>query len=365
MASPLIITEGIRIVLHSVKVKLKGTKKYKGHARQICRQIIEGCWNGRYFQTSTGHFNEFYMRDFGWCTHSLLNLGYRDKVIKTWDYALNIYQKHNKITTTIDPKARPLDIYRYSPDSLAFLMRSLRLAKAANLIKRYKPFLNNQINVYFSIVFDKNTGLVKKNKFFSSMKDHAVRNSSCYNNIMVAMLSNELNLLKLNNPFRKYNLKQTIKRHFWTGAYFLDDLSGSRHVAGDANIYPFWTGVFTEKDMLKSVVSKIIEKKLDEPFPLKYSEKRTGKFTLWEKIFVPNYEGNVIWVHMAPLYLELLKKVNKDRYNLLIHRYKQLIEKHKNYLEVFNQDKSPYKTLFYHADEGMLWAANFLDLIQK
>jgi len=365
MLNPIFLLEGLRIVKHSIKVKLKGIKKYKGNAKQICRQVIEDCWNGRYFQVSTGHFTEFYIRDFGWCTHSLLNLGYRDKVIKTLDYALNIYQKNNKITTTIDPRGRTIDIYRYSPDSLAFLMRSLRLAKAKNLIKKYKTFLNKEINKYFNIVFDKNTGLVKKNKFFSSMKDHAVRNSSCYNNIMVAVLSNELNLLNLKNPFKKYNLKKTIKDNFWTGTYFLDDLSGSRHVAGDANIYPFWTGIFTEKDMLKSAISKIIEKNLDNPLPLKYSEKRTGKFTLWEKIFVPNYEGSVIWVHMAPLYLELLKKVNKNRYNLLINRYKQIIEKHKNYLEVFNPDKSPYKTLFYHADEGMLWAANFLDLIQK
>jgi len=150
----------------------------------------------------------------------------------------------------------------------------------------------------------------------------------------------------------------------WNGEYFYDDLNKENKVTGDANIYPFWTGVFKNKNMLKSAINKIIEKKLDNPFPLKYSEKRKGKFTIIEKIFVPNYEGNVIWMHMCPLYLELLKKVNKNRYNLLTKRLINLIEKHKNYLEVFNPDQTPYKTFFYHADESMSWAANFLDIVR-
>jgi len=365
MLNPVFLSEGMRIVLRSIRVRFKGIKNYKSNARLICKQIIEDCWNGRYFQVSKGHFCEFYARDFGWCTHSLLNLGYRDKVIKTLDYALGIYSKNKKITTTIDPKARVLDIYAYSPDGLAFLMRSLRLAKAKGLIKKYKNFLNDEIKRYFDIVFDKDKGLVKENRFFSSMKDHAIRNSSCYNNVMVAMLSNELDRLKFKNPFKRYNLKKTIKDNFWNGEYFLDDLSGKEYIAGDTNIYPFWTGIFDDRKMLKSAINKIIEKKLDEPFPLKYAEERKGKkFTIWEKMFVPNYEGNVIWIHMGPLYVELLKKVDKERANLLIKRYKDLIEKHKNYLEVFNADGSPYKTMFYYADEGMLWASNFLDLIK-
>ncbi|MBW2978255.1 hypothetical protein KY331_05400 [Candidatus Woesearchaeota archaeon] len=366
MLSPIFLLEGARIIVRSFRVKFKGVKKYKGDVKQICRQIIEDCWNGRYFQVSAGHFCEFYARDFGWCTHSLLNLGYKDKVIKTLDYALGIYSKNKRITTTIDPRGRILDVYTYSPDSLAYLMRSLRLANAKNLIKKYKPFLETEVKKFFDIVFDKDKGIVKENTFFSSMKDHSVRNSSCYNNIMVAMLSKELDKLKFENPFKEYNLKKIIKEKFWTGEYFLDDLSGNKFVAGDANIYPFWTGVFTDKKMLKSTINKIIEKKLDEPFPLKYSEERKGKkFTFIEKIFVPNYEGSAIWIHMGPLYLELLRKVNKTRYNLLIQRYKNLIEKHKNYLEVFNANGSIYKTFFYHTDESMLWAANFLDLMQK
>ena len=39
-----------------------------------------------------------------------------------------------------------------------------------------------------------------------------------------------------------------------------------------------------------------------------------------------------------------------------------VIEKYKNFLEVFNPDGSPFRSWFYYADEGMLWCANYLTL---
>jgi len=45
-----------------------------------------------------------------------------------------------------------------------------------------------------------------------------------------------------------------------------------------------------------------------------------------------------------------------------IEKYSELIEKNGNYLEVFDPDGTPFKSAFYYADEGMLWAANYLAL---
>jgi hypothetical protein len=193
------------------------------------------------------------------------------------------------------------------------------------------------------------------------MKDQAIRDSSCYNNVMSAMLSKELNNLKLNNPFKKYNLKKIIKKNFWTGNYFLDDLSGNKYIAGDANVFPFWTGIFNDKKMLKSCIKEIRKEGLDKPFPLKYTKKNVSKKN-FVSFLVPNYESNTIWMHMGLLYVQLVKKIDKKLFNKYFRTYTKLIKKHKNFLEVFNLNGTPYQSPFYYCDESMLWAANYLAL---
>jgi len=354
------LSEASRIFNRSRYVKKHGVKRYKGNAKNICKQIVNDCWNGRYFQVSSGHFCEFYIRDFGWCVDSLLKLGYKEKVRKTLSYALYIYSNQG-LKTTITPKGKAVDTFTYAPDSLAFLIRSLRVLGDKNLIRKYKDFFKKETEKYFDLVLDKETGLVKKDKFFSSIKDEALRKSSLYNNVMTAMLNNELNKLRLWNPFKRYNFKKIIKTNFWTGDYFLDDLSGDKYITGDANVIPFWTEVFDDKRMLKLCINKIQSEGLDKPFPLKYSKKipKNLNFVNW---FVPNYEGNSIWMHIGLMYIKVVKEIYKDKAKGYLKKYTNLIEKYGNFLEIFNPDETPFKSKFYYADEGMLWAANYLCL---
>jgi hypothetical protein len=355
------LSEAWRIFKRSRVVKKRGVKKYSGNVKEICKQIIEDCWNGKYFQVSTGHFCEFYIRDFGWCVDSLLKLGYKDKIRKTLEYALEIYSKQG-LKTTITPDGKAVDIFEYAPDSLAFLIRSLRILGDKDLIEKHKDFLKKETEKFFDLVLDKETGLVRNDKHFSSMKDEALRKSSLYNNIMTAMLSSELDKLGLWNPFKKFNLKKIIKDAFWIGEYFLDDLSGSKHIAGDANVIPFWADVFDDKEMLKKCVKKIQSEELDKPFPLKYTKEipKNFSFISW---FVPNYEGNAVWMHAGLMYIKIVKEIDSEKAKEYINEYAKLIEKHKNFLEVFNPDGIPFGSLFYYADEGMLWCANYLTLL--
>jgi len=357
------LSEAWRIFKRSRYVKKHGVKRYKGNAEQICRQIVKECWNGNYFQVSAGHFCEFYIRDFGWCINSLLKLGFKKEVRKTLEYSLDIYSNQG-LKTTITPKGKTVDIFNYSPDSLAFLVRSLRILRDKELIDKYKEFLKNEIDTFYNLVIDKKVGLVRKDKFFSSIKDEAKRKSSCYDNIIAAMLNDELNKLKFYNPLKKYNFKKIIKTNFWTGNYFVDSLGGNKKViTGDANIFPFWTKVFEEKKMLKSAIEQIQLNKLDEPFPLRYSYFADGnqKMNFVEK-FVPNYERTTCWMHMGLLYVQLVKQSDKEKAHEYKMKYKELIEKHHNFLELFNPDGTPFQSRFYYADEGMLWAANYLCL---
>ena len=65
---------------------------------------------------------------------------------------------------------------------------------------------------------------------------------------------------------------------------------------------------------------------------------------------------------MGPLYIKLLNTIDEKQAKKHINTYTKLIEKHKNFLEVFNPDGTPFKSPFYYSDESMLWAANYLTL---
>lgn len=358
------LSEGLRFLLHNVKVKTFGYKKYRGDAKYICRNIVKDCWNGQYFQTSTGHYRQFWSRDFSWCVDSLMKLGWDEEVLMTLLYALAVFSNNKGITTTITPSGRPYDFPdRYAPDSLASIMYALKAANAKQLVKEHLDFLDNELEKFYNTVVDKGTGLVRRRTHFSSMRDHYVRDSSCYDNVMVAWLAESLKKFRnLFNPFKGYNLRKLIKEEFWTGTYFLDDLSGSRHITGDANVFPLWTGLFNSKEMIKKVVFEIESAELDRPMPLKYSAGKAKEKAIWVEQFVPNWEKDSVWPHMGMLYLELVKKVDKGLFEDYYDLYKKAILKHKTFLEVYDNKGKPYSSLVYSADEGMLWCANFLTL---
>jgi len=365
MYKPIHLLKALGMFKRSLKVREHGIKHYTGSAHDICTQIVKDCWEGSYFQASTGHFTDFWLRDFSWCLEPLLRLGYKEECIKTIKFALESYLKSNKVTTTITKNGYAYDFPNYAADSLPYLIRCIRILASKDLLYQFEDFLNQEIEKYYNSVIDRRTGLVRKDKNFSSIKDHSIRISPCYSNVMVGMLAVDLNRIGiLNNPFKANNYRRLLWENFWTGEYFLDDLSGKKYVAGDANIFPFWTGLFNEKPLLKYAINKIREAGLDNPFPLKY----TGFLNEDIKMipankFAHNYEGTALWTHMGPIYIKLVKEVNPLKAKEYIEKYKKIIETYGNYLEVFESNGEPYRSRFYYSDEGMLWSAMFLDLL--
>ncbi len=116
--------------------------------------------------------------------------------------------------------------------------------------------------------------------------------------------------------------------------------------------------------MIKESILSIQRAGLDLPFPLKYSNNTKQKVILLGKL-VEGYEHNTIWMHMGPLFVELVQKVDPTQAKKYREAYTKLIEKNKNFLEVFHPDGTPFTSPFYYADEGMVWAANYLTLKQK
>ncbi len=358
------------MVSRRIRIFFIGVKKYQGNDEQICSQIINDCYNKqkKCFMVSNGHFKEFFARDFGWCTEALVSLGYRQKALDTLDYVLGTYRKHGKIMQSISSGGAPFTFPHnlFCPDALAFIIRSLKLAKAHQLVRKYKLFLNKEIKRYFNEVVDLKTGLVKKQVRYSSMKDHFARQSSCYDNVMCGMLAQDLNYFKdIINPFKKqgYNYKKLLMKYFWTGEYFLDDLSGSRHVAGDANTLPFWSGLITDRRIFRRVLASLRREKLDRPFPLKYTKRRIKRQqAFFENIILPDYETDAVWIHVGLMFIISTYYFDKNLARKYLRKYKHLILKHRNFLEVYEPDGRPFSKLVYYTDESMLWAANYLYL---
>lgn len=352
-------TQGTRIFLSSLKSRII-PKEYKGNASEICAAIVKECWNGQYFQTSTTNFTQFWTRDFGWCTQSLLKLGYHNEVEKTIRFALNRFQMQGKVTTTLTPGGKPFDFPTMAVDSLPWLIHSIKISKFP--VYNYRNFLNSQIKRWYDKVINPQLGLVRTDVHFSSMKDFALRKSSCYDNCMVAMMAQDLEDLKLYNPLAQYDYKSLLVHHFWSGQYFYDDLKKQDYVAGDANLFPFIVGVVKDREMQEFAFEAIRREGLDLPFPLKYTKERQNLPFIWQETFLRNYESNAIWMHMGPLYIKALQQVDKTRAEKLHQAYVQLIEKHKTYPEVCFPDGKLYSSPVYNCDRGMLWAANFLTL---
>ncbi len=353
------LAEGIRIFLNSWKTRLFGCKNYPGNAGQICRQIIDDCWNGAFFQASAGNFANFWTRDFAFCTEALLALGYKKEVQQTLHWALAQFKKHQKITTTITKWGNPFDFPMYSVDSLPLLLRSLRRAKI-KITPEKRFFLNNEIKKFHAIAFDPKTCLIRADRHFSSIKDQAKRKSSCYDNVMLLLLIDEIRKAKLYAPFPRYDYKKNFINAFWNGSFFHDDSTKQSYVAGDANTFPFSMGIISDKQLLRKAIGAIKKNNLDLPFPLKYTQKDAPINFFWQRIFAPSYERDSCWLHLGFEYIKAVAEIDKKRAKHYLQQYQSLLEKHKNFLEVFSADGKPYSSFFYQCDAGMLWAANWV-----
>ena len=354
------LTQGSKVFLSSFKTRIS-PKKYEGTAEQICEQIVRDCWNGRYFQTSKQNFPGFWTRDFGWCAQALLKHDYKTEIDQTLRYALNRFKESGKITATISPEGKPFDFPAEAADSLPWLIHAIKISKFHYL--PYQQFLNKEIRRFFKEIIEEQTGLVTPKKQFSSMKDFAVRKSSCYDNSMAGLLAKDLAGMKLINPLAEFNYSDLLKRHFWSGEFFFDDLRKKNYVAGDANLFPFILGLIKDKEMMESAIRKIQENELDLPFPLKYTKTADGVKFIWqEKLAMKDYESNAVWTHMGPFFIKLVKHFDKEKAKEYKQAYTEMIEKYQGYPEVLNSSGKPFQTWFYYCDRSMLWAVNYLDI---
>jgi hypothetical protein len=362
---PILLAAGVNVAGRSAWRAIRGWKRYRGDIEEICRAVIEDCWTGEHFAGSAGHFKQFWTRDLAMCTPALCRLGYRERVIASWAWGLERFQRAGRLSTTIFYRRFPRDVYAYACDSLPMTLFALREAGADHLVRKHHDLFRREIERFHETVFDPELGMARTQGYFSGPRDCMTGRSTMFANTMIALTARLLDGdASLPNPFAGHDVRDRMLQHHWTGDYFRDSLCRELP-SGDGNVWPFFFGIFDDPDMRRRAFATLEARGLTHPVPLRYFEHRLADSELpIPKMFTPNYQGDPSWTQLGAVYLGLLGEI--DRPQMLQHRARmaEFIQRDRNYLELYTKDGKPYKGRagLYHADEGMIWAALFLDL---
>jgi hypothetical protein len=355
---------GLNVAARSMWRRLFGWKRYAGSAPEICAAVLEDCWTGRYFAGSAGHFKQFWTRDLAMCTPALCRLGHRDRVLRSWEWGLERFDRAGRITTTIFNGRYPRDVYAYACDSLPLMLWALQRAGAEHLVDRHRAFITREVERFREIVFDPELGMARTEGYFSGPRDCMTGRSTVFANTMIALCARLLGELGLPNPFQDHDLVGAMWQHHWMGDHFRDSLC--RDIpSGDANVWPFFFDVVSDRQMQRRALAILDERGFTRPLPLRYFPTRLPEAELTvPRLATPNYQGDPSWMQLGAAYLKVLGQVDRPQMEWHRANVAKMIERDGNYLEVYTTEGKPYagRAFLYQADEGMIWAAMFLDL---
>lgn len=338
-------------------------REFDGDARAICQQIIDELWDGDFYRTSLGHFNFFWMRDFGTVAESLTKLGEGEKVRHTLNWALLHYMKTNHVTTCIDKSGNPFNApARHSIDSLPWLLHSL-VVSDYRLHPMEQSFLNDRLHHYTSKYLHPKTGDLKPGIRYAELRDAVNYDRSAYAITMIARMSVCARELGLDFIFTPDIYRDILDKKYWNGRFYKADRS-TNVWSSECGLMPFHLGIITDKQKADSTFDFLREAGYEKLYPLEYckqSEEFHYRFGMG-KWLMRNYTGTSIWTWHGTFYLDGLRKFKRAEYKEEYDKFCKLIERHKTYPEMLNQDGSWYKSLIYSGDPGMVWAALFLEL---
>lgn len=334
-----------------------------GDARQVCAEIVRRLWNGTFYRTSLGHYDFFWMRDFGTVAGSLTRLGHGEEVRHTLRWALEHFENIDHVTLCIDKSGRTFNAPDgHSIDALPWLLHSLAVSKY-ELTQKERAFLNRRLEKYTERYIDSFTGHLTKN-LYAELRDAVFYDRSAYSYALVGRLAAAADELGLKGfPFPKSRYEEALVKYYWSGDFFRAD-SKLNVFSADSALMPFFLKVVEDEELLNKTFDYINKEKLNRPYPLKYSKiggKVRYRFGMGP-VAMPNYTGDTIWTWHATFYLHLLKRYKRPEYAEEYERFASLIERHGNYPELVNPDGSWYYAPYYRSDPGMVWAALFLDL---
>ena len=369
--TPPVLAEYVHNAGIRLRRQFRGHTRHAGTATSIITSCIDACWNGRTYTASPGHFDMFWTRDLSFSAPSLVRLGQRSRVHASLAHALDVWtRRRSHVTTTIHYFDRPGDVYEYGVDSLPLLMAALRAADATDLVERHRDWLQAEVAHFHAMVVDPTTGLVRADRKFSAHRDTVVNRSNAYGNTMVALLAKTIEETGwFESPFVdifRGDYGRLLVEHFWDGDHFRDAL-GDDTVSGEANIWPFYTGVIAEPSTIGRALAYLDANGFCDPYPLRYETCRRPEKEVWlTRHVLPDYQGSTVWTSLGAMYLQVLRTVNPVLAATETARYVEWIERDGTFWEVMNADGQNWVSprWIMIGEESMLWSAIFLDALE-
>lgn len=337
-------------------------KQFDGDAHQICEQIVDRLWEGDFYRTSLGHFDFFWMRDFGTVAESLTRLGHKDKVHHTLRWALRHWRRSGAVTLCIDSFGNTFNAPDVkSIDALPWLLHSIYVSDY-QLNQAETEFLQKQVRKFRKNFLDA-SGMILPIQF-AELRDAVIYDRSAYAVTLVGRLAYCAEKLGLDHfPYSWKIYQHELLEHYWNGEYFNSDARLTAFSA-ECAIMPFYLGIVDDKKLFSQTVKYIYNSRLNRPYPLKYTNQPNAfRYRFWmTKPFMPNYAGTSIWSWHGVFYLHVLKRYHLPEYEEEFEKFSRMIERHKTWPEMLNPDGSWYNAPVYKGDPGMVWAALFVDL---
>jgi hypothetical protein len=195
------------------------------------------------------------------------------------------------------------------------------------------------------------------------MRDAVIYEQSAYAVCMLELAKRSSRALGLEAPaLAGRDYRAILEKEYWNGSYFKADAATGAFSA-ECNLIPFWLGIIDDPDKLQSVLRAVKEKRLQEPVAMRYTdEPRAFRYRWWARTIMRDYAGSTIWSWMGAMYLGLLARAGAPEYGEERAKFAKMIEGVGAFPELLRQDGTLYKTPFYRAECGMLWAALYLAL---
>lgn len=338
-------------------------QRFDGNSREVCEQIIERLWQGDFYRTSLGHFDFFWMRDFGTVADSLTKLGHGDKVRHTLNWALLNFMKADHVTQCIDKAGNTFNApAKKSVDALPWLLHSL-VVSDYKLRPMERKFLNKRLKNYAAVYLHPKTGDLLPGLRYAELRDAVDYDRSAYAISLIGRLSVCAKQLELEFPFWPDVYQKILNEKYWNGRFFKADRSTNAW-SSECGLLPFFLGVIDDAKKANATFDYIREAGYQRIHPLEYCkdwQKFNFRFGMGN-FLMPNYTGTTIWTWHGTFYLHSLKKFKRAEYDEEYKKFAALIDRHRTYPELVNPDGSWYKAPLYRSDPGMVWAALFLEL---
>lgn len=335
-------------------------ERLPGDASAICQATVDKLWEGDFYRTSLGHFDFFWMRDFGTVAQSLVRIGEAERVRHTLRFALRHYRRAGAVTLCIDSAGNCFDAPGKSIDALPWLLHSIYVSKY-HLNKSDVEFLQRELRRYRKKYLDKNGDV--RHMRYAEMRDAVIHDRSAYAVALVGRMAYCSEQLGLEFPFSIEKFREKLISHYWNGHYFNAAYKNTAFSA-ECALFPFFLGIVDDQAMATQTFDYINKQRLNEPYPLIYTNTpEKFRYHWWmTHPWMGRYQGETIWSWHGEYYLHLLKRYKRPEYQREYKKFSAMIELHGSFPEMLNLDGSWYNGLVYKGDPGMVWAALFLEL---